>query len=73
MNWPIAIYSSNGELIDQCGNVDSAVSVLYGDLSTHDRSARRIVCPASMAKELEYNARINADCWSIPLDTVETV
>lgn len=69
-NYPISIYSSDGELIDRAGNVESAESVLYGDLSQHDGSARTIFAPDADIARLESLARINADCWDIPQDIV---
>ena len=68
--YPIAIYSSAGELIDRAGNVESAESILYGDLSAHDGHARVIFAPPQDVGRLESLARINADCWDIPVDSV---
>lgn len=69
--YPIAIYSQDGELIDRAGNVESAESVLYGDMSDHDGSPRTIYAPENDIQRLEYLAKINADCWNIPLDIVK--
>lgn len=69
--YPIKIQSSSGESIDEAGNVESAVSILYGDLSTHDGNARTIFAPAEYCQALRAAAAENADCWGIPLDIVK--
>jgi len=69
--YPILILDADGEVIDRAGNVESAVSVLYGDLSYHDGRARKVICPAEHVSRLRYESRINADCWGIPLDSIE--
>ena len=71
MNYPIAIFDHAGALIDRAGNVESAASVLYGDLSAHDGHARRIVAPREDCARLLAYASENADCYGIPLDIVE--
>lgn len=71
--YPITILASDGSVIDRAANVESTVSVLYGDLSYHEGSARTILCPAEYVSRLRYEARINADCWGIPLDMVKAV
>jgi hypothetical protein len=70
--YPIVIWTHDYELIDRAGNVESAVSVLYGCiLNRHDGKPRRIVAPASMVDRLRAEAEANADCWGIPIDIVE--
>lgn len=69
----IAIYDHVGNEIDIAYNVESAISVLYGDLSSHDGHARRVVCPGAVARQLRYEAAINADCFGIPVDMIESV
>lgn len=76
--YPIAIFTEDSELIDRAGNVETAVSVLYGDLSDHDGRPRIIQVPIDSvfdkdAERLAYEADINADCWGIPVDTIERV
>lgn len=69
----IIIKDWQGNEIDTAYNIESAVSVLYGDLSTHDGHARQVTCPASCYDQLQYEARINADCYGIPLDTIRII
>ena len=68
--WPIVIYDRNG-LIDRARNVEGAVSVLYGDLSTHPGTPRRILCDPEHAAYLRWEAELNADCFGIPVDVVK--
>jgi len=68
--YPIRIIDADGDLLDACGNTESAASVLYGDLSYHDGRARTIYAPEQYVDQLKWEAEINADCWGIPLDRV---
>jgi hypothetical protein len=68
--FPIRIYDGSGEMIDCAGNVESAESILYGDLSQHDGTARTIYAPDADMARLAYLAGINADCFGIPVDNV---
>ena len=68
--YPIRMEEYDGTLIDQAGNVESAVSVLYGDLSDHQGQARKIFAPSQYVGLLRTEANNNADCWNIPIDEV---
>lgn len=73
--YPYLIIDADGQLIDAAGNVESAESVLYGDLSYHDGRARVVRVPMGdddALARLRYAAEINADCFGLPLDRVET-
>lgn len=70
VDYPITINTHDGALIDQAGNVESALSILYGDLSDHDGKARTIFAPPELVEALAYHASINADCFGIPIDVV---
>lgn len=69
--YPFTILAADGKVIDRAANIESAVSVLYGDLSRHDGLPRTILCPADSVGRLEYHTDINADCFGIPLDIVK--
>jgi hypothetical protein len=73
--YPITITEQDGTLIDRVANHETAVSVLYGDLSYHKGTPRTVTVPASpdwdaRAAYLENDTFINADCWGIPLDQI---
>ena len=79
IDYPIVITDADGEVIDAAGNVESAVSVAYGDLGDGARPFTFHVpnpCPDTMhdaydvASRLRREAEINADCWGIPVDAV---
>lgn len=72
--YPIAIYEDMGVSwveLDRTSNIESAISVLYGDLSTHNGEARLIRCPAEYVERLQHEAELNADCYGIPVDIVK--
>lgn len=69
--YPIIILDADGALIDRTSNVESAESVLYGDLASHDGRPRLVTAPAEDVDQLRYLARINADCYGLPLDRVQ--
>ena len=71
--YPILIFTSAGIEIDRAGNVESAVSVLYGDMSTHDGQPRQIFAPPTEAKRLRKHAALNSDCYQLPIDAVHTL
>lgn len=68
--YPIRIETASGDWVDSAGNVETATSLLYGDLSEHDGEPRTIYAPAALCRVLESEARVNADCWDIPVDHV---
>lgn len=73
--YPFVICDGDDE-IDRAGNVDTVESVLYGDLTYHSGSVRIVWVPEGdefdyPAAQIETLARINADCWNIPLDIVK--
>ena len=59
--------------IDTADNVETAVSILYGDMSEHDGQQRIIFASDELVSQMEYEARINADCWGIPVDVVQNI
>jgi len=73
----IYIYDQEGELIDWTEHsVDSALSVLYGDLSMHEGGPRTVILTGDLAESrpiINYMVReseINSDCWGIPADNI---
>lgn len=69
--YPFTILDADGEVVDRAGNVETVESILYGDLSTRDGRPWRVVAPAGAVRRLEAIAAENADCWDMPLDTIE--
>ncbi len=75
-NWPeypIMMFTNGGVEIDRAANIESAISVLYGDLSGHDDNARLVFAPAEFTGGLRHHAHLNADCFNIPVDHVHTL
>lgn len=75
MEYPIVITERDGTVIDRTATVDSAFSVLYGDLSTHSGASRRIVVPRGpdwdfVADVMQIEAELNADAFGIPTDII---
>lgn len=76
--YPYVVFTEDNEYVDSAANVDTLESVLYGDLSYHPGIARIVQVPMGdehdeTIERLEYLARINADCFGIPLDYIERV
>ena len=72
------IFTETSEFVDACDDTDTLGSILYGDLSYHEGTPRIIQIPLGdegdeAAEQASYLARINADCFGIPLDTIERV
>lgn len=69
--YPFEIRDCDGGVIDYASNVETVTAILYGDLSTHDGTYRAVDCPdAESAERLRYEAKINADCYGIPVDVI---
>jgi hypothetical protein len=76
ITFPIVMFTEQGEHIDSALDAESAASVLYGDLTYHEGHPRIIQIPHDrddLAEAMARHAAINADCWGIPLDTIERV
>ena len=77
-DYPIVITDAKGERVDAAGNVESAVSVAYGDLDGARPFTFHVPNPYpdamhdayDVADRLRLEAEINADCWGIPVDAV---
>lgn len=74
----LTVFTEDSEFVDACDTIDCLDSILYGDLSYHPGMARIVQIPLGddgdvLAERVDYLARINADCWGIPMDRIERV